>query len=167
MLDSLPSLLLHWAVTALSLWAASRVFHGVRFADVSSLLVSALLLGVANTVVKPLLIIITLPITLITLGLFLLVINALMLLLVSSLVRGFSVSSFWTALFAGAFIAVLSFAADQWLSREATPPAPTRAPAIGPGRGRTIEIELRRLTPDVTPLRIAAELRQPPLRSYV
>jgi len=59
-------------------------------------------------VVKPLLIILTLPLTLLTFGLFLLVINALMILLVSALVRGFKVSGFWTALFASIFISLLS-----------------------------------------------------------
>lgn len=108
MLDNLTPFLLHWAITALSLWVASHIFRGIRFADTSSLVVSALLLGFANAIVKPLLIVLTLPLTLLTFGLFLLVINALMMLLVSSLVRGFTVSSFWTAFFASIFIAVLS-----------------------------------------------------------
>ena len=136
MLAALSPLLLHWAVTTASLWVASRVFDGVRFASLSSLLVSGLLLGVVNSVVRPLLIVITLPITLLTLGLFLLVINALMLLLVAALVRGFTLTGFWTAFFAGAFIALLSFAADSWLADSAAPPVPAPAPA---GNGRTIE----------------------------
>ena len=73
-------------------------------------MVSALLLGLANAVVKPLLIVLTLPLTLLTFGLFLLVINALMILLVSALVRGFKVSGFWTAFFASIFISLLSIA---------------------------------------------------------
>jgi putative membrane protein len=101
--------LLHWGITSLSLWLASHVFSGIRFADPFSLIVSALLLGFANAVVRPLLVILTLPLTLVTLGFFLLVINALMLLLVSSLVRGFSISGFWTAFFASIFVAVLNF----------------------------------------------------------
>lgn len=108
MLDNLTPTLLHWALTSLSLWVASHVFAGIRFADTPSLVVSALLLGLANAVVRPLLIILTLPLTFVTLGLFLLVINALMLLLVSALVRGFTISGFWTAFFAALFIAVLS-----------------------------------------------------------
>ena len=109
MLDNLTPFLLHWGITALSLWVASHIFNGIRFADTSSLIVSALLLGFANAVVKPLLIVLTLPLTFLTFGLFLLVINALMILLVSWLVRGFTVSSFWTAFFASIFISVLSF----------------------------------------------------------
>ena len=71
--------------------------------------VSALLLGFANAVIRPVVILLTIPLTLITFGFFLLVINALMMLLVSSLVPGFKVSGFWTAFFASIFIAVLSF----------------------------------------------------------
>lgn len=109
MLHNLMPLLFHWGVTSLSLWVASYVFKGIQFADTSSLIISALLLGLANAIIRPLLVIITLPLTLLTLGFFLLVINALMLLLVSSLVRGFKISGFWTAFFACIFIAVLSF----------------------------------------------------------
>ena len=109
MIDNLMPILLHWAVTALSLWVASHVFSGMRFADKSSLIVSALLLGFANAIVRPLLILLTLPLTLVTLGLFLLVINALMLLLVAKLVRGFTIAGFWTAFFASIFITVLGF----------------------------------------------------------
>jgi putative membrane protein len=109
MFHNLMPFLLHWGVTSLSLWVASHVFNGVRFADTPSLIISALLLGFANAIVKPLLIILTLPLTLVTLGFFLLVINALMLLLVSSLVQGFTISGFWTAFFASIFIALLSF----------------------------------------------------------
>ena len=109
MIDNLIPFLLHWGITALSLWVASHVFRGIRFTDTSSLIVSALLLGFANAIVKPLLIVLTLPLTFLSFGLFLLVINALMILLVSKLVRGFTVSSFWTAFFASIFIAVLSF----------------------------------------------------------
>jgi putative membrane protein len=108
MLDNLTPFLVHWGITALSLWVASHLFNGIKFTSTSSLIVSALLLGFANAVVKPLLVILTLPLTLLTFGLFLLVINALMILLVSSLVKGFRVSGFWTAFFAAIFIALLS-----------------------------------------------------------
>jgi len=108
MLQNLTPFLLHWGITALSLWVASHVFSGLKFADVSSLIVSALLLGFANAIVKPLLIMLTLPLTLLTFGLFILVINALMMLLVARLVKGFKVASFWTAFFANMFIGLLS-----------------------------------------------------------
>ncbi|VTU26493.1 Membrane protein of unknown function [Variovorax sp. SRS16] len=108
MLNNLAPFLLHWAITALSLWMASHIFSGLRFENTSALVISALLLGFANAIVKPLLIVLTLPLTFLTFGLFLLVINALMILLVSALVRGFRVSGFWTAMFASIFISLLS-----------------------------------------------------------
>ncbi|MBP8170408.1 MAG: phage holin family protein, partial [Azonexus sp.] len=82
----------------------------IRFSSTGSLIVSALLLGFANAVLRPLLVILTLPLTLVTLGFFLLVINALMLLLVAKVVSGFKISGFWTAFFASLFISILSMA---------------------------------------------------------
>ncbi|HEY8048969.1 MAG TPA: phage holin family protein [Ramlibacter sp.] len=98
----------HWAITAFSLWIASKIFKGLKFDNGRSLLVSALLLGFANAIVRPLLFWLTLPLTIVTFGAFLLVINALVLLLVAALVRGFRISGFWTAFFASIFIGLLS-----------------------------------------------------------
>ncbi|WP_216207274.1 phage holin family protein [Polynucleobacter sp. Latsch14-2] len=108
MMGNLTPFLVQWALTSLSLWVASYIFSGLRFADGGSLLVAALLLGFANAIVKPLLILFTLPLTVLTMGLFLLVINALVLMLVSQLVSGFSISGFWTAFFASIFISLFS-----------------------------------------------------------
>ena len=108
MLANLTPFLLHWAITAFALWVAAHVFKGLRFDGGGALVVAALLLGLANAVVRPLLVLLTLPLTLLSFGLFLLVINALMLLLVAKLVNGFKVDGFWTALWASLFIAVLS-----------------------------------------------------------
>ena len=110
MLANLTGFFIQWGITALSLWVASHVFSGIRFSSTSTLIVSALLLGFANAVLRPLLIVLTLPLTLLTLGFFLLVINALMLLLVAKLVDGFKISGFWTAFFASLFISLLSMA---------------------------------------------------------
>ena len=77
MLNSLTPFLIQWAVTALSLWVASYLFKGLRFEGTGSLVVAALVLGFANALVKPLLIVLTFPLTLLTFGLLLLVINAL------------------------------------------------------------------------------------------
>lgn len=117
----LITFLIHWAITALSLWAASYVFAGIKFTDTSSLIISALLLGLANSLVRPVLIFLTLPLTLVTLGFFLLVINALMILLVSTLVSGFRVSGFWTAFFASIFISALSFLLGLFLQNGSGP----------------------------------------------
>ena len=108
MLTNLTGFFIQLGITAVSLWVASLIFNGIRFASPSSLIVSALLLGFANAVLWPLLVLLTLPLTILTLGFFLLVINALMLLLVAKLVSGFTVSGFWTALFASLFVSIFS-----------------------------------------------------------
>jgi putative membrane protein len=108
MLANLTGFLIQWGITALSLWVASLVFNGIRFADKSSLVISALLLGFVNAVLWPIVVVLTLPLTFLTLGVFLLVINALLLQLVAKLVRGFTISGFWTAFFASLFISIFS-----------------------------------------------------------
>lgn len=108
MTNSLARFCLHWAVTALSLCAASFVFSGIHFADAKALLIAALVLGFANAIVRPLLILLTLPLTVLTLGLFLLFINAIVLELVAALVEGFTIAGFGTAFFASIFIAITS-----------------------------------------------------------
>ena len=113
MLDNLTQFFLHWGLMTLSLWVVSNIFHGISFTDKQSLFVSALLLGLGNAIVRPLLILITLPLTLVTFGFFLLVVNALVLLLVAALVKGFRISGFWTAFFAAIFISIFSFLLDM------------------------------------------------------
>ena len=108
MLDNMMAFLAHWGVTSLSLWVASLMFHGISFSSKKSLLISALLLGLVNAVIRPVIIVLTIPLTLITFGFFLLIINALMMLLVSALVPGFRVSGFWTAFFASIVVTVIS-----------------------------------------------------------
>ncbi len=110
MFDNLAGFFIQWGITAISLWGASLLFSGIRFSTTSALIISALLLGFANAVLRPLVVILTLPLTLLSLGFFLLVINALMLLLVAKIVSGFKISGFWTAFFASLFISILSLA---------------------------------------------------------
>lgn len=111
----LTDFLIHWAIMSLSLWVASYVFNGIKFADKSSLLISALMLGFVNAVLRPILLILTFPLTLLTLGLFALVLNALMIMLVANLVKGFKLPGFWTAFFVGIFIAVFSLFIEYFL----------------------------------------------------
>jgi len=130
MLDKFSPFLLHWIITALALWVASLLFKGLKFDNAGSLIISALLLGLANALVKPLLIILTLPLTLVTFGLFILVINALMILLVAWIVKGFKVSGFWTAFFAAIFISLLSVAMGALVS-EGDPATKIQMPHSG------------------------------------
>ena len=77
-MGNLTLFLVQWGLTSLSLWVASYIFSGMKFADGGSLLIAALLLGFANAVVKPLLILFTLPLTIVTMGLFLLVVKVIL-----------------------------------------------------------------------------------------
>lgn len=92
---------------ALGLWIATELVPGIQIADGWTLFGAALMLGIVNAILRPLLILFTLPITLLSLGLFLLVINAAMLGLVAGIFDGFSISGFWSALF-GALIVSLT-----------------------------------------------------------
>ena len=109
MSNQLPRFALFWALNVLVLWVTDALFDSVHFDSVATLAVSGLMFGIAHAVIKPVLVVLTLPITLLTLGLFLLVINALILLLVAWAVPGFYVAGFWPAVWVGLFISVLSF----------------------------------------------------------
>src|SRR4030043_952716 len=80
-----------------------------------SALVAAFLLGIVNTILRPILVLLTLPLTIVTLGLFLLVINGLMLWLVSALVRGFHVGGFWGAVLGSILISIVSWILSRFL----------------------------------------------------
>ena len=107
--------LIHWAIMSLSLWVASYLFNGIKFSNRSSLLISALVLGFVNAVLRPIFLILTFPLTLVTLGLFVLVVNALMIMLVAKLVNGFKLSGFWTAFFVSIFIALFTLVIEHFL----------------------------------------------------
>ena len=100
--------LIRLLVTALAAMLSAYVLPGVTIKDFTTALVLALVLAILNLLVKPILIILTLPATIITLGLFLLVINAIIILLASNLVRGFKVDGFWWALIFSLVLTVVS-----------------------------------------------------------
>jgi putative membrane protein len=106
--------LIRAVVVAIGLWLASKMGL-VVFNSTGTLIAAALVLGVVNAFVRPLIIILTLPITLLTLGLFLLVINALMIMLVAWLVPGFLVAGFWSAVFAAIVVSLTSWVMSGWI----------------------------------------------------
>jgi len=105
--------LLRAAITALGLWVANELLSGMTFDAPGKLILAAVVLGVVNAVVRPLAFILTLPITVVTLGLFLLVLNAGMVALVAWLVPGFEISGFWTAVGASLIVSLVSWAASS------------------------------------------------------
>ncbi len=108
-------LFLRMLITALGLWLASRLVPGIGIADPGTLLLAALLLGIVNAVVRPLVVVLTLPITILTLGLFLWVINAAMLGLVSWLLSGFQIAGLGSALLGALVISVTSWLASWYV----------------------------------------------------
>ena len=97
------------AVVALGLWLASQIVPGVAFASTGTLIAAAILLGIVNAIVRPILIVLTLPITLVTLGVFLLVVNGLMIELVAWLLSGFHVAGLWPAILCALVVSVTSW----------------------------------------------------------
>jgi putative membrane protein len=105
-------------IGALSLWAASAIVPGVDIRGGATLLIAAILLGVVNALVRPLLVLLTLPLTLLTLGLFLLVVNAAMFGLVAAFLDGFHVSGFWAALFGAIVVSITSWLASSFIGSD-------------------------------------------------
>lgn len=102
------------AIAALGLWLATRLISGITINTPTTLLLAALLLGVVNAIVRPIAVILTLPVTLFTLGMFLLVVNAAMLGLVALFLPGFGIRGFWAALFAAVIVSITGWI-GSWL----------------------------------------------------
>ena len=101
-------LLLRLVISTLAVLVASNLLDGVYVADISTALVVAVVLGILNTLIKPILVLLTLPITLLTLGLFYLIINVIIIYAAASLVSGFSVDGFLSALFFSFIVSIVS-----------------------------------------------------------
>jgi putative membrane protein len=106
--------LLRWLLNALGLWMATIIVPGVTATDAIALLAAGLVLGLANALVRPVLVLLTLPITLLTLGLFLIVVNAGVLLLVAALVPGFAIDDlFWSGVLAALWMSLFGLATQS------------------------------------------------------
>ncbi len=129
----MEGLLIRAVVVGIGLWLASQIVAGIEFQSTQSLIAAALLLGIINAFVRPILIILTFPITLLTLGFFLLVINGLMIELVASFLKGFVVMGFWPAFFAAIVVSLTSWVMSGWIG--------------GPPKGRIDVITMRQTRP--------------------
>ncbi len=107
--------LIRAVVVGIGLWLASKIVSGIGFDSNGTLIAAALLLGIINAFVRPVIVILTLPITLLTLGIFLLVINALMIELVAYFLPGFIVAGFWPAIFAAIVVSLTSGVMSGWI----------------------------------------------------
>lgn len=103
-------------VAAVALWVAVSIVPGLEARDSQTLLLAALVLGIVNALVRPVAVILSIPITILTLGLFLLVVNAGMLALVGWIVPGLMISGFWSALFGAIVVSIVSAAINSALA---------------------------------------------------
>ena len=108
----MPGFLIRVLVTAFGLWLAETLLPGVTIDDAVTLLLAALLLGVVNAFVRPLVVFFTLPLTLVTLGLFLFVVNGLMIGLVAAMLGGFHVAGLFSAILASLIVGLVSWIAS-------------------------------------------------------
>jgi putative membrane protein len=108
-------LLIVWIINAVALLALPYVFDSIRIDGFYTALIAALILGLINAVIRPVLVLLTLPLTLITLGLFIFVINGLLFWFVASFVKGFHVAGFWPAVFGAIVYSLISWAATALL----------------------------------------------------
>lgn len=102
-------------ITALGLWVADELLIGIAFDTTRALIVSALLLGVVNAVIRPVIFILTLPLTVLTLGLFVLIVNGISLALVAALVPGFHIAGLWAATIGAVIVGLTSWAASAFI----------------------------------------------------
>ena len=110
-------LLATWIVNALALLALPYVVSSIQVAGLGTALLVAVVLGLINTLLRPLLVLLTLPVTLLTLGLFIFVINALLFQLADTLVDGFNVGGFWSALVGSIIYSLVSWALSALLQK--------------------------------------------------
>jgi len=118
-MELFPRLVVAWAINAGALWVANALWDGVRIHGAAAYLIGAAVLGIANAIVKPVLTVLTLPLILVTLGLFYLVINIAMVVLAEWIAPNFSVHGFWT--YAGVVVIVwlVNWAGHTFVDRTA------------------------------------------------
>jgi putative membrane protein len=111
----MPGFVVRSLIAALGLWVASAIVPGFRIEGVGTLLLAGFLLGIVNGFVRPLAVLLTLPLTIVTLGLFLFVVNAGMVALVAALLAGFTISGFFSAAFGALVVSFTSWVASWYI----------------------------------------------------
>jgi putative membrane protein len=106
-------LILRWALNTLALFVVVTVVPGFHYRSIVSLAIAALILGLLNAIIRPILVLLTLPLTIVTLGLFLIVLNAVMLELTAFFAPGFRIDDFVAALIGAVVLAIISWVTNQ------------------------------------------------------
>ena len=112
----MKGLLIRWLILTAAVMVASYAIEGIQVAGFFSAFFTAAILGILNAFFRPVLIILTLPINIITLGLFTFVINALMLMMASGVISGFEVCGFWSAVFGSLVISIVSWLLSSFIN---------------------------------------------------
>ena len=107
--------LIRLLITALGLWVADRLLSGITITGTGALIISALLLGIVNAVIRPVILILTLPLTVLTLGLFVFIVNGISLAIAAWLVPGFHIAGLWSATFGAIIVGLTSWAASAFV----------------------------------------------------
>ncbi len=102
------SIIVRWVLNALALYIVANILPGIHLSDFGSALVAVVIIGLVNVLVKPILFLLTIPVTVITFGLFAFVLNALMLMLASALTPGFKIDGFGTALLGSILLSLVT-----------------------------------------------------------
>ncbi len=103
-------LLITWLINAAALFALPYLMQSIRVENFVTALIAAVILGLINTLIRPILVVLTLPVTVLTLGLFIFVINGLLFWLVANFISGFQVAGFWSAVGGALLYSIISWA---------------------------------------------------------
>jgi putative membrane protein len=132
--------LLRWFVTTIAVLIAEAIVPGIEAGGMGNLLAASLLLGIVNAFIRPLVLILSLPLILLTLGFFILIVNALMLWMVGELIPGFGVDGFWSAFFGAILVSFVSWIFSSFFrGSDGKIYVITHHPEMKRARGRVIE----------------------------
>lgn len=110
--------ILRWFISSLALLAVTYIIKGIQITNIATVFVAALILGIINAFLRPLIILVTLPINILTWGLFTFIINGFLFYLASKIVKGFSIANFWTAIFGALLYSVISLLLNILINKE-------------------------------------------------
>ena len=116
----MPGMLIRWLTTTAAIVATAYLLDGIQVSGFFSAVFAAAVLGILNAVLRPLALLLTLPINILSLGLFTFIINALMLKIASGIIPGFGVYGFWTAIFGSLLISFISWLLNSFVSEQGT-----------------------------------------------
>ena len=136
----MTAFLIRWLVTTIAVFAAEKLIPGIHCTSAGALLGASLLLGIINAFVRPVLLLLSIPFIIVTMGFFILVVNALLLMLVAQIVPSFAVDGFWSALFGSIVISFVSWILSSFFrTSDGKIHTITHHPSIKKANARVIE----------------------------